>query len=1231
MKTLSKILILNLLMMLSLFAYASDTNLALGRTATQSSLGHWNDGRGVASNAIDGNRDGNWGSASVTHTTTDTAYEWWALDLGSSFHISKIDIFNRTDCCGNRLGNVQVMISDTPFTKETTSSGLAAALAHASWSGQISATPGNQVSFNTNNTVGRYILIQKVGDKTGEDRALSLAEVEVFGSPVVSNPLDIAQQPLFLSTSVPPNLMFIIDDSGSMKWSYIPDSILNRCSSTSSVAQRARGRSHDFNKMYFNPNATYLPPLKADGTRYPNANFTSAYSDGYQNTGGPTNLSTSFRHTWQFPHVAATHNRAYCGEAGPADYYTFNEGCAGGLEDTSCYTRHIVSESQRQNFANWYSYYRTRVLASRGGIGDAFNNLPNDFRLGWGRINQGNRTVDGTQQRAVIQGVRPLDATHKSAFYDWLHDSPDTGGTPLRVALQGAGQYFQNTTANGPYSTTPGVAGGDLLSCRQNFTILMSDGYWNGTTSPGVGNVDGEMGHPFEDTHSNTLADVAAYFWKNDLAPTLPNNVPTSSRNSANWQHMVTYTVGLGVFGSIDPETAFNAIATETPIAWPDPHPSDADEAKIDDMLHAAINSRGGFFSTADASAFAAELESVLLDIVARTTSSATALASTSLFLSDSSQLFQASFDSNGWSGNLKAYKPALNSNGGLDIVELWDAASKIPAHHSRSIFTHNGTGNGANKGIDFKWTAGITEAQKALLGNENVLNYVRGENITGFRARPGNIMGAIINSDPVYSHREHFGYHAMGSGAPESALYNAYVANKASRPAMVYVGANAGMLHAFDASTGVEKFAYVPSALMNKLPALTDPEYDHLYYVDGKIHISDAYIDDEWKTILIGTTAAGGKSIFALDISDPHNFSKTDVLWEFTHPELGYTFGEPVIGRLKNGTWAVIVGNGYNSNAQKSQLFVINLKTGLLERIIDTGEGALAAPNGLSAPAILYATENNNSFVSTVYAGDLQGNLWKFDLNNTNKNSWNVANSGSPLFVAERQNTRQPITVRPELKRHPAGGMMVLFGTGSFFTEQDPFDKSVQTLYGIRDLGNVVIKNNLQPQTIIFRGAFNGIDVTALSKNTVNYSSQSGWYLDLIYNNQAQGERLVTYPETWFNRFRVATTIPNASPCEPGALSWSMEIDYLTGGRLDYSIYDLDGNKKIDDDDMIQVDGEWVPVSGIKLDSPGALPSQVGDNLVIDPSRDSHGVHDLVYRSDLDVQIGRQTWREVR
>jgi type IV pilus assembly protein PilY1 len=341
-----------------------------------------------------------------------------------------------------------------------------------------------------------------------------------------------------------------------------------------------------------------------------------------------------------------------------------------------------------QNFANWYTYYRSRILASRGGVSRAFAQQGEGMRVGYSTINAGWSTVDGIGTSKVVRGVRRFTGPDRTAFFDLLYDRDiPAAGTPLRQTLQAAGNYYYRTDNRGPWGAVPGTNDTTAhLQCRQSYSILMTDGYWNGSDpSPSVGNSDNSNGpthtapdgstfqyvpaDPYRDGRSNTLADVAMHYWKNDLRTDLANEVPTSPQNEAFWQHMVTFGVGLGVTGSVDPQDAWDAVTNGTAISWLDPYSTNP--AKIDDLLHAGLNSRGGFFSAADPETFANELSGVLDAIVARVESSATASAASTAVLQSDTMLYTAGFRSGDWSGMMLAYD--ILPGGVLGGV-AWDA-----------------------------------------------------------------------------------------------------------------------------------------------------------------------------------------------------------------------------------------------------------------------------------------------------------------------------------------------------------------------------------------------------------------------------------------------------------------------------------------------------------------------------------------------------------------------------
>ena len=419
-----------------------------------------------------------------------------------------------------------------------------------------------------------------------------------------------------------------------------------------------------------------------------------------------------------------------------------------------------------------------------------------------------------------------------------------------------------------------------------------------------------------------------------------------------------------------------------------------------------------------------------------------------------------------------------------------------------RSIFSYNDVNK---SGIVFCYDQ-LSPAQQGLLTHDE-LDYIRGvqlkEQPNGlFRKRTGDnrLMGDIVNSDPKFISSISQGYDALPG--VEGSKYLEYITSTAftGRVPMLAVGANDGMLHVFNASLGTEGgkeiLAYVPSAMFGKLKSLTLPTYivngKHQYFVDGSPAAGDAYFDvngsstgNEWRTILVGTLGAGGKGIFALDLTflnpndeSPEDFSASRVLWEINDQSapdsgdldnspdqygnnrygftnyLGLTMGQASIARMANGKFAAIFGNGYNSVNQIAVLYIVDIQTGHLIRSITTGVGnnsSVSTVNGLTTPLTVDA--NGDRITDAIYAGDYQGNMWKFDVSDSNANNWSVAftansqpaplfkasslSSDNPYYQYPSGNTTpfiipQPITAKAEFDQHPNGGIMLYFGTGN-------------------------------------------------------------------------------------------------------------------------------------------------------------------------------------------------------
>jgi type IV pilus assembly protein PilY1 len=528
-------------------------------------------------------------------------------------------------------------------------------------------------------------------------------------------------------------------------------------------------------------------------------------------------------------------------------------------------------------------------------------------------------------------------------------------------------------------------------------------------------------------------------------------------------------------------------------------------------------------------------------------------------------------------------------------------------------------------------------------------MNYLRGDatnelkNAGTLRSRATSL-GDIVNSDPAYVSAENYGYTSLPEGSAFSSTpYSSFLTTKQSRRKMVYVGANDGMLHGFDAMTGSERFAYVPNAVIANLPLLADPFYSHRYFVDGPPGVWDAFFGGAWKSVLVGTTGAGAKSVFALDVTDPDSFGPSKVLWEINAntaqrgcdnsdpayaADLGYTINQGVAVKLNSGDWAVVFGNGYQSSNNHAVLYVVRASDGCLLKKFDTGSGSSANPNGLGTPTLWDA--DGDDVYDYIYAPDLRGRIWKFDLSGNSTGSWSIANSGSPLFTARNSSGAvQYITARVELGPPPAGksGVIVLFGTGRFFADNDKGDTTQQSFYGIWDNGSPVTttdRSQLVRQTISTTSInVGGVPTTVrtITANTVDWSTKRGWYMDL----PTSGERVIGTPAVRAGRVIFTTMFPSSTdPCDFGGGGWLMEVDARTGGLLPYTVFDTTRNGTIDDNDE-KIAGMPLTVGMVKqplvIDgSPNAIKAMSG----------SSGQVQVEKNRSFSQALGRDSWREL-
>lgn len=1040
--------------------------------------------------------------------------------------------------------------------------------------------------------------------------------------------LAIPQVPLQTGSDVPANILFLLDDSLSMSLEHMPDAISYGWQlsnqgvsggSKTSTAVNVRYKwyySSKVNTIYYDPNVTYtIPP----GVSYTNPTYTSARIDGFLSSSLSRNLSNNF--VLEFDQWNSNFNGyQYTGNVKFTDggfYYNYNPSaadkasCDSDPMQNKCYvyvSMNAASTADKTNFAIWYSYYRSRILLSRSAIGTAFNTLPESVRIGHGKIN-------GT---VVTQGVREFTGSARTAFLSWLYSryvSQLATWTPLRGALDSAGKYY---STDAPYRIDPSDSTSPIISCRQNFTILMTDGFWNQDGTINFPDVD-------KDGNSNTLADVARHYYLTDLrtGTEFPNNVPRRKQSSPSWQHMVTFGVGLGVDGTEDPEVLKKYTPDDS--EWLNPVQGTLLEQikrKIDDLVHASVNADGDFFSAKDPKTFQEKMVDALRGILNRV-ASASNLSATTTSLQEDNSVFQASFDTASWSGDLVSRD--------VDDLTTVEWRANFPAWGDRKLIASRG--NTANPTtFAFSW-ANLTAAEKLVLKDEKTVKFLAGnrsdEKPLGTLRNRTSLLGDIAHSSPVYVAAPLNRNYQRNNQWPESGSYSAFVAANKNRPAMVYVGANDGMLHAFNANNssvdkGKEVFAYIPQKMLKteaKWATFAEADYEHRFFVDGSATVHDVYFSGSWRTVLVTTLGRGGNSMFALDITNP---TAVKVLWDIELPELGIMTSKPVITRLNNGRWSVLTGYGYNNSVSKAGMLIVDVEKGASSPVVKIETNASSA-DGLGQLEGVDISRNGN--IDWVFAGDLKGNVWKFDLSSTSSDSWGLAYSGNPLFVAKSKvGDRQPITGGVSLETHPETGQLwVFFGTGKFLESGDSVSNDSQSWYGLADGSVISSRSELVDRTMVNEVYTNQATgesrearrVPIAAPNDMN--AKRGWVMDLIDSR----ERITSRPRIIGNNLVINTIIPDSDLCNPQGDGWIMAVDPFAGSRLGYHFFDLSRDEKFTETDGLS---DKEPASGVKFEGMPGEPVFVGDEMFVGDSR----VAIDKGRVNLQIRRGRLSWREV-
>jgi type IV pilus assembly protein PilY1 len=997
---------------------------------------------------------------------------------------------------------------------------------------------------------------------------------------------------------------------------------------------------------------------------------------------------------------------------------------------TTCFTKVVVSATsgpgatdERQNFANWYAYSRTRALGAITGLVTAMSSTSSDLRATCQTLEN---TVSGACN-TTIPPMETMDAAGRTALVQKLINTPMPGDTALREAGYRAIQYFKGSGNSGPWAFSPstGVKAPEY-SCRQSYHMMVTDGEWTGTgasASP-ISDQDRNLIRPYRDRTNPaaevTLADVAFEAWNTDLRPDMPDNVPLrivnpapanptaaqlTARNNdpdndpAAHQHLSTFTVGFGVNGALTYPSDLGALKSGGK-AWTAVFKDDGlgnrisnGPGRIDDLWHAAINGRGKYFSAGNPTQLATDIQAVI-DLVTKGTASGASAASSSNVGSNTTSVYIGNYTGGSWSGDVKSY-PIVN--GVVQTTPSWSAAAKIDAltPSARNIYFREGANTGS-----FSW-ANMTAPMKDLfdrpLGSsvsdgqgDARVRYLRGER-TGeqkfggdFRNRT-SALGDIVNSSTAYVAGPIAGYDETRFTG-----YTAYANSKANRQPMLYFGANDGMLHGVRASNGIEQFAYIPGAVLAKTRWLPEVAYAHQTFVDATPYAADVNVGG-WKTLLFAPFGTGAKGLFALNVTDPTAMTASSSVWELTSaatPELGYVMGTPQrhpvtgvprnVGKFgTNGNWAVFLPNGYNSDRPdengirsltgSASLIVADLGTapsaavaswtlGTNLHVIPTPAAGDGPYNGLSMPTGVDI--NGDGKIDVLYAGDLKGNLWKFELTDPTTGwvtSYPIASiQVKRLFKAVNGSGQdQPITVAPSIIRMGDGKYIVVFGTGRLLTTADktrpPTGFPVQSLYGIIDDGGVteITRPQLYQQKIVQSTPATGTGPTSVagSRFTDAVANQTGtyrgWRMDLDSTSaQDEGERVVSNPIILPGGAVVfSTSAPSIDACSQLGTGWTMILNGLNGGRPVSATFDLNRDGNTENDSQI-VSGKKMYASGMQSEvgvSPTPLVLSTGSTIQLVTGGASRGwssAQVTLANSKVDLNgrplWGRISWQEI-
>ncbi|WP_444959296.1 pilus assembly protein [Microbulbifer sp. ZKSA002] len=1050
----------------------------------------------------------------------------------------------------------------------------------------------------------------------------SIAAVVLFfcaSNEAFSAPGELSDVPLYSRGSAEPNLMFVLDSSGSMNEMVLPadgydtsDPAGSSCSSPISMTYTSNSCGHGG---------------WGSCTRYyDDVEYRVNTSDGsVQIKLVDRNRAESDWFTWDSSSNCFDEDEDYtawlyaASSSGGGSYYTTGS--------SSGYYRETVTG----HFLNWFF---SKENGSGGYEADEFKDDDNaarskvDIRRTDIMISAAQELVNGlddvriglmqfnsTSGARLLFGLESLTDSNRTDILDIIEDIDANGYTPLAESFAGVGRYFisgyegNNLTyidSTGAETQNPGE---DIFAgaTSGNSTTTILD--WNNISAP-----------------DNTIDGGAIqYYCQKSFMVALTDGEPTEDNSISNDLSDYDYGCSSNSGGCTSDEMDDVVKALYDIDLRPDLKKTDGEEvvnnitsyiigfaedglSDTNLMKNAGELGGGGVYNAGNASELQLTFNTIINNVQSIVGSSSSVSFNTTS-LEANSALFSASFDSSAWSGELEVW--TLDEDGNIATSSSWQASSELDSRDpdgrvmlsysngagvvfSESGLGITGTDHADDLNLDIQSSAGVNDSRAS-----DRIDYLRGDRDNegaesgNFRVREGRL-GDIVSSTPVYVGEPSGSW--SEAGFSEASTYDTFVSDKSNRTPVVYVGANDGFLHGFNANVsgvnaGKELIAYSPAALLSTtadegLHALSSQYYTHKFYVDGTPTSSDVYIDSGWKTVLVGGLGAGGKGYYALDITDPSDFTEANaadiVLWEFTdsnNSNLGYTFSRPQIGRMSNGEWAAIFGNGYNSSTGDAGLFIVYLdgedSSGNSHVYISTGTADTSDKNGMSTPAIV--DSDLDGTIDRIYAGDLKGNMWAFDVSATG--SWGVASSTtspSPLFSVPGETiTGAPLVARNTDNSSGASpNLIVAFGTGQYLVDSDTSDTNPGGFYVVsdNDVYNLT-KSNLEERTLATETVTHDDgSVSALrtvSGDEFTWNDKSGWYMPLQQGTALDGgERVITRPELKNYVLFFNTLVPTGQVCAAGGYGWLMSVDVWTGLATKDPVFDANNDGVIDEDD---------------------------------------------------------------